>query len=120
MGWRRVACGCCPHCASSQPKLILGKNYIRREYKTIFVVQCERCGYVFEHVRDGKRWAELRKKYRLSRREESIIRRQAAQQIIYKLAVEKKMPTKDDLHEVEREVERLAHVAKMLRQAGYE
>jgi len=114
VAWKRVNCEC-PHCAKFGPKLILKRQYIRKQYLSIFILQCERCGYAFEHKRDGKSAAELRKKYHLTRHEESIIRRQAAQGLI-KMMVEGKMPTNEDIKGIKEEIGRLASVAGMLKE----
>ena len=117
MAWKRVNVQC-PHCKKYGLKLILQRRYIRKEYLSIFLLQCERCGYVFEHRREGKSIAIMRKKYHLTRREESLIRRQAAQPLIKMMAVDGKEPTNDDIAEVRKEIERLAGVARMLREIG--
>lgn len=114
MAWKRTSCRC-PHCDNFGPNLILKRQYIRKQYLSIFIVQCGHCGYVFEHKRDGKSAAELRKKYHLTRHEESIIRRQAAQGLI-KMMVEGKIPTNADIKAIKEEIGRLASVAGMLKE----
>jgi hypothetical protein len=119
VAWKRLSAKC-PKCERFGPKLILQRHYFRTRYLSIFLCQCERCEHVFECRRDGRKWAELRKKYHLTRREESLIRRQTWQPFI-KAAVEGQLNSflaGGAMARVGEGMDRLAWLAKVLRESN--
>jgi len=104
------------------PKLILQRRYFRNRYLTVFLCQCERCEHVFEYRRDGSRWADLRRRYHLTRHEESLIKRQVGRQFL-KAAAEGRLDSflaSGGVAKLTKEVDRLAWLAKVLRENNEE